>query len=394
MPGALQGVRVLDLSRYIAGPFCSMLLADMGAEVIKVEKAKKGEDSRGLCPYKNGQSLYYTSYNRNKKSVTINYRSQKGQEILKKLIHESDVLVENFRPGSLANMGLTKEVLNELNPRLIVTSVSGFGQFGPYKDRAAFDCIAQAVSGLMSLTGEVGKPMLTGTYIGDFVGALYAAFGTVTALYNRSVTGQGQSLDISLMDGLISILATAIPNFIANNEIQKPFGNRDKVTSPANVFKATDGYVYIHAGTDPLFKRLAGLMGQPELIVDERFAKSDTRMENGEQIEQIVQEWLGDMETQDIVSQLSEAGIPVGKVNTIEDVVNDEQVRAREQIVMLDYPGMGQIAVGGVTVQMSETPGSIYSRPPLLGEHNHDVYQNLLGLSAEQINALSIDGDI
>lgn len=395
MAGALDGIRVLDLSRYIAGPFCGMMLADMGAEVIKVEKKGKGDDSRGLSPFKNDQSLYYTSYNRNKKSITLDFRSFKGQEILKELVKKSDVLIENFRPGSLAKMGLSKEVLRDLNSRLIVTSVSGFGQDGPYQNRAAFDCIAQAMSGLMSLTGDAkSSPMLTGTYIGDFVGALYAAFGTVTALYNRGKNGTGQFIDISLLDGMVSILATAIPLYKATGKVQQPGGNRDKVTSPANVFKTLDGYIYMHAGTDPLFKRLAALMGRPDLLEDPRFATSNARMRNVEAIETIVRQWFDDKTSAQAESLIVETGIPVSIVSTIEDLVNNPQLKAREQIVEIEYPGMGKVAMGGVTVKLSDTPGTIYRRPPTLGEHNQEVYTELLGITAQEVEALAQDGVI
>jgi len=389
MSEPLNGIRVLDLSRFVAGPFCCMLLADMGAEVIKVEKRGRGDDARELGPYANGVSLYFTQYNRNKKSITLDFRSKKGQELLRSLITKSDVLVENFRPGTLDAMGLTNETLEKLNPGLIVTSISGFGQTGPYRNRAAFDCIAQAMSGLMSLTGKKNDvPLLCGTWVADFTAALYAAFGTVVAIYHKKITGEGQRVDIALLDSLVSILATAIPLYTSNGLIQERWGNRDKISGPANAFKAKNGYVYIHAGTDPLFKRLANVMGKSSLLEDPRFNSVEDRMNNIQDIEDIVQEWVSTKTVEEIELLLVEAGIPVSKIAEIPDVVKNPQLKAREQIVYLDYPGAGKITVGGVTVKLSKTPCKVKRRPPLLGEDNEEILSVLLGLTNKQIEQL------
>ena len=399
MPGPLNGITVIDMSRFIAGPYCSMLLGDMSADVIKVENRRKGEDSRGLLPFagkgEEKVSLYYTQYNKNKKSLTIDYYNPKGIDLLKKLIEKADVLVENFRPGTMDKMGLSKEVLNELNPSLVVTSISGFGQDGPYRDRAAFDCIGQAMGGIMGLTGEPeGDPLLTGTWVADFTTGIYSAFGTVCALIHKQKTGEGQFLDISLLESVVSLLATAIPKYVETGEIQPKRGNRDNVTGPANAFRCRDGMIYLHAGTDPLFKRLADLMKMPELNDDPKYCMAGNRMENILDIESIVQNWIKEYTAQEAEELLVNAGIPVSKIATVEDIVNNPQLKYREAIVYRDYPGAGEIALPGITVKMSRTPGEIKMRPPTLGEHKEEILENYLGLSSEEIKALAREGVI
>lgn len=394
MAGPLTGYTILDMSRYIAGPYCSMLLGDLGADVIKVEKRTVGEDSRGLLPFKregnNEVSLYFTQYNKNKRSLTLDFRNPESIELLKRLIKKADVLVENFRAGTMDNMGLSKEVLYELNPSLIVTHISGFGQDGPYRDRAAFDCIGQAMGGLMGVTGEKdGEPLLVGTWAGDFTTAVYAAFGTVSALVHRIKTGKGQHLDLSLVECTSTILATAIPNYVANGVVQPRRGNRDDVTGPANLFKCTDGYIYLHAGTDPLFKRLTAVMGRPEINEDPRYSVVSERMKRIEEVEAIVQGWIGNLTTKEAESILVEAGIPVSKIAEVPDIVSNPMLQYRKAIEYVDYPGVGQIAVPGIAVKMSETPGEIRRRPPMLGEHTSEILKEFLNMSDDEIADLS-----
>ena len=393
--GPLKGIKVIDMSRYISGPYCSMLLGDMGAEVIKVEKPGIGEDSRTMGPFAGNVSLYFTQYNKNKKSIALNTRSEEGKKILFELIKGADVLVENFRPGTLEKMGLTKEKIQELNPGLVVTSISGFGQTSPYRNRVAFDCIAQAMSGLMSLTGEEdGQPLLTGTWIVDFVTAVYAAFGTVCALYNRKSGGSGQSIDVALLDCMVSLLATTIPLYTTSGVIEHRWSNRDKVTAPANAFPAKDGSIYIHAGTQPLFTRMTQVMGQPELMKDERFDTVAHRMANIEAIEALVGEWTKTHTVKEMDQMLAEAGIPAAPINSIADVVHNEQVLERKDFEYMEYPGAGEISINGITLKMSETPGEITLRPPLLGEHTEEILKGTLGYSDEKIQELKNGGII
>jgi crotonobetainyl-CoA:carnitine CoA-transferase CaiB-like acyl-CoA transferase len=304
-------------------------------------------------------------------------------------------LIENFRPGTLDAMGLTKEALEELNLGLIVISVSGFGQDGPYRERAAFDCIAQSMSGLASLTGAPdGGPFLTGTYFSDFLSAVYAAFGAVTALVARNRTGKGQSIDIALLDALFSVLATAPPLCFNNGEVQSRWANRDKVCAPANSFRTKDGIIYIHGGTDALFKRLAEAMGRTDLLEDERFRDNERRMANIDGIEAIVEEWTSALPTVDIEEALVRAGVPVAPVNDIAAALENPQLRHRRAMEVVEYPGIGETVVPGIVLKMSDTPGRVYCPPPTLGQHNGEVLRDLLGYSAEEIEALEVSGAI
>ena len=392
--GALDGITVIDMSRYIAGPYCSMLLGDMGADVIKVERREKGEDARALIPFQtNGAdkvSLYYTQYNKNKRSLTVDFRNPESIELLKKLIAKADVLVENFRPGTLDKMGLSKEVLQELNPSLVVTSISGFGQEGEYRDRAAFDCIGQVMGGLMGITGPAGgEPVLVGSWIGDFTTALYAAFGTVCALMHQKKTGEGQFLDLCLVECVASILATVIPDYCANGRLQPLRGNRDTVCAPANLFKCKDGSIYFHGGTAPLWIRLTEAMERPELREDPRFVTVEDRMAHVEEIEAICQEWIGGYTTKGAEAMLVKEGIPCGIMATAKDLVESPLLNAREAIVFKEYPGVGEVALPGVVVKMSGTPGEIKRRPPMLGEHNEEILRDYLGMTSEEVAELA-----
>lgn len=393
MSGPLTGIKVVDMSRYIAGPYCCMMLGDMGADVIKIERRGRGEDSRVLMPFKDNRgnrvSLYFTQYNKNKRSLAIDLYKKEGMDVLKDIISKADVMVENFRPGTLDKMGLTKDVLKKINPKLIVTSISGFGQEGLLRDRAAFDCIGQAMGGVMSVTGPYkGEPMMAGTWVADFTTALYAAFGTVSALMHQQKSGQGQFLDISIVECVSSILATAIPNYCANGIIQPLRGNRDNVCAPADLYKVKDGYVYVHAGTQPLFERWCEIADKKELLEDSRFLTAELRMKHFDEIGDILQDWCKDMTAQELEDIMSVAGIPVGKCRNVADLVEDPDMKARESICYIDYPGVGEIALPGVTVKMSETPGAIRYRPPMVGEHNVEILKEYCNMTDEQIEGL------
>jgi crotonobetainyl-CoA:carnitine CoA-transferase CaiB-like acyl-CoA transferase len=394
MTGALDGIRVLDLSRFIAGPFCAQVLGDMGAEVIKVERPA-GEDARHHAPFYKGESIYTMVYNRNKHGITLDTRHPAALGILERFVAISDVLVENYRPGTLAEMGLGYERLRELNPRLIVTSLSGFGQSGPYAMRALFDAIAQATSGLMSLTGEPGgPPTLTGTYIADYVAGLYGACGTLVALYAREQTGVGQVVDVGSLDAIFSCLGTRPSAYAMLGMIPERSGSRDLLTGPANVFRAADGYLYIHAGTNPLFPRLCEAMGRPDLAVDDRFRDVPGRMEHVEELEAAVAAWTRGRPIAELGDVLSRAGIPFGKVAEISEVVASPQIQAREMLVSVEHPTLGSLVLPGIPIKLETTPGSIRKAPPMVGEDNDRVYGGLLGMGAAEIEALRSDGAI
>jgi crotonobetainyl-CoA:carnitine CoA-transferase CaiB-like acyl-CoA transferase len=379
----LDGIRVLDLSRFIAGPYCAQMLGDMGAEVIKIERPA-GEDARHHAPFYKGESVYTMVYNRNKRAATLDTRHPEAKEILEALVRKSDVLVENYRPGTLAAMGFSYERLRELNPRLIVTSISGFGQTGPLAKRALFDAIAQAMSGLMSVTGT-DEPTLTGTYIADYIAGMHGVMGTLFALQAREKTGEGQVVDVGSVDALFSCLGSR-PSAKAMLDLEmEQQGSRDLLTGPANVFEAKDGYVYLHAGTNPLFPRLCQQMGRPELATDERFKDVPSRMANIEAIEAIVAEWVGGLTQDEVAEKLTEVGIPFGPVSTIPEVLASEQIAAREMMVETEHPTLGPLQIPGIPVKLSDTPGAVRKAPPLVGEDTDAVYRDVLGLSAEQI---------
>jgi len=392
--GPLAGIRVLDLSRFIAGPFCAQMLGDMGAEVIKVERPG-GEDARRAEPLYRGESLYTMVFNRNKHGITLDTRHPAALHILERLVTLSDVLVENYRPGTLAEMGLSQARLHELNPRLVVTSLSGFGQTGPLAQRALFDAIAQATSGLMSLTGDPdGPPTRTGTYIADYVAGLYGTIGTLLALRSRDTTGEGQLVDVASLDAIFSCL-WIWPSAYAMLGLTPPrTGSRDPQTAPATVFRATDGYVYIHAGTNALFPRLCAAIGRDDLSRDERFRSVPGRMAAIQGLETAVSAWTETHTLAEISDALSAVGVPFGQVAEIGDVVTSPQIRAREMLVEIAHPLLGAVVVPGLPVKLSATPGSIRKAPPMVGEDDDRIYLELLGLSYQQIAELRASGAI
>ena len=396
MTSPLQGIKVLDLTRFIAGPHCGMILGDMGADVVKVEKKGSGDDSRHFPPFQGGESLYGMALNRNKRSITLNFRDARAQELLREMVGHADILLENFRPGTMEQMGCGWEELSAINPRLIMTRLSGFGQDGPYALRPGFDGIAQAMSGLMGLTGSPdGPPYLAGTFYIDYMTAMYGATATLGALNARHLTGRGQMVDVSLLDSAVSLLTTAIPTQINKGETLNRTGNRDRYSSPANVFRTASGdFVLLLSGTNPLFCRLAEAMGRPELAADPRFATVDMRLQNATVIEEIVQTWMDTKETDAILSIVGDAGVPCTKVATINEVVENPQLRHRNQIVEIDHPVAGKLATAGVTMKLSETPLEIRRPPPTLGQHTTEVLTDWLSLPDVRIKELMDDAVI
>lgn len=394
MTSPLQGFKVLDLTRFIAGPHCGMILGDMGADVIKIEKKGSGDDSRHFPPFQGGESLYGMALNRNKRSITLNFRDKRAQEILKQMVAQADILLENFRPGTMEQMGCGWEDLKAINPRLIMTRLSGFGQDGPYSQRPGFDGIAQAMSGLMGLTGSPdGAPYLAGTFYIDYMSAMYGATATLGALNARHLTGQGQMIDVALLDSAVSLLTTAIPSQLNKGVTLNRTGNRDRYSSPANVFKTASGdYILLLSGTNPLFRRMAELMGKPELMQDPRFSAVDLRLENAESIEAIVQEWIGSQTTDEALAEIQGAGVPCTKVATIDEVVTNPQLLHRKQIVEIDHPVAGKVNTAGVTMKLSDTPLTIRRPPPTLGQHTAEVLEEWLGMSEVAIKDLMDEG--
>ena len=392
----LEGIKVLDVSRVLAGPFCSMLLGDMGADVVKVERVGRGDDSRSVGETIAGESTYFMVMNRNKRGVTLDFRSPEGLELLKQLVMQADVLVENFRAGTMDAMGLGWETLHELNPRLVMASISGFGQSGPYADHAAFDMIIQAMSGMMDMTGEPDRPpVTTGTFLVDYATGLYAAFGILGALRARDQTGRGQHLDMALLDTAFSFLVTAIPDWMLLHKTMQRRGNRDRYCAPTNLFTSRDGrYVFIAAATDGLFPRLARVIGREDLLADPRYSTNVERMKRIEATEEILGGWVAERDADEVVSIMRDAGLPCAKVATIDEVVEDPQIRHRDMLVEIDHPTVGKLPMHGLNVHFSETRETIRRPPPLLGQHNEEIYGDWLGIGSDEIARLAERGII
>jgi CoA:oxalate CoA-transferase len=388
--GPLDGLRVLDLSRFIAGPFCGMLLGDLGADVVKVERPRSGDEARGLGPRVGGESLYVMVFNRNKRSITLNFREPRAQELLRDLAATADVLIENFRPGVLESMGCGWDALRERNPRLVMARISGFGQDGPLADQPCFDVIGQAMSGLMEITGQPdGPPTMAGTYVVDYAAAFYATIGILAALERRHATGRGQVVDLSLLDSAASLLVTAIPEHLLLGRSPTRLGNRDRFAAPAQTFRARDGaWVHVVGGGDAHFLRLARAMKREDLLADPDFATLDARFRNIDRVERLVGEWIGGMTADEAVEALAQAEVPAAKVATLADVVANPQLRHREQIVEVDHPSAGRVPMQGVTIKLSESPASIRRPAPRLGEHTDQVLGEWLALPADRIAEL------
>lgn len=394
MGKALQGVRVLDLTRVLAGPYAAMLLADLGAEVIKIETPHGGDDSRGYGPFVNGESAYFISLNRNKKSLTLNLKSEKGKEIFLDLVKNADVVLENYRPGTMEKLGLGYEVLEQHNPSIIYAACSGFGHTGPYSQKAAYDLIVQGMGGIMSLTGEPdGPPTRVGASVGDITAGLFTAVGILAALHQRGNSGKGQKVDVAMLDCQVAILENAIARYAVTGQSPKSTGNRHPSITPFATFKASDGYVIVAAGNDNLWRKWCVAVGREDLAEDPRFVTNALRTENWDDLEVIMSEVISQRSVEEWLHLFEEAGIPASPINRVEQVVNHPQVKAREMIVTQDHPVAGTIMMPGIPVKLSKTPGSIDSPAPLLGEHNVEILGKM-GYSEEEITDLRNQGII
>ncbi|GAB3838177.1 CaiB/BaiF CoA transferase family protein [Dactylosporangium cerinum] len=382
--GALAGIRVLDLSRFIAGPYCTMMLGDMGADVVRIEPPGRPEHTRHVGPGVDGQSYYFLALNRNKRAIAIDLRTAVGRQRFLDLIARTDVLVENFVPRTLEAMELAPEQLHAANPRLIIARISGFGQDGPYADRRCYDSVAQAMSGLMSLTGDpAGPPMLTGAFICDYSTGLYALSGILAALQARHRTGRGQVVDASLLDSAVSFLLTAIPQAVRDKDVLTRNGNRDRFSTPAGTFQAADGrWVLISAGDDRMFPRLCQAMGRPDLAADPELADLRGRQLRQDELEQALAQWTGQLPADSVVSQLDAHAVPCSVVATVADVVVDPHLVQRGQILSVDQPGVGAIPMAGVTVRLSDTPLRVTRPVPDAGQHTNEVFAEWLGATA------------
>ena len=392
--GPLSGIRVLDLGRHLSCPFCGMTLGDLGAEVIKVEKRGYGDDTRHEGEIIGGQSIYYLSENRNKKGITINFRSEEGKELLKDLIKKSDVLIENFRLGTMEKMGLGWETVHELNPRLIMASISGFGKDSPYKDRPGFDTMMQATSGIMYLNRAADGPKITGgVWFIDISAGMWTAIAVLAALHRRESTGEGQYINTAMYDSALTALNTYIPTFDQTGELPAD-PSKYVYACPAGRFRSKDGYVMLSAGTDGLFERLLSItddpfLNKPEFKDHEARIQNDNYLAINQAVDRLMQTKTGD-EWDEIFARI---GVPGGKIKDIEDVLNCPASYVGNTTIQLDIPRIGKVKFAGTPLNFSDEQLA-FNRPPELGEHNNEVYGELLGLSKERIDELKERGVI
>ncbi len=391
MSKPLDGITVLDLTRVLSGPYCTMQLADMGAEVLKVEIPGKGDDTRYFGPpFQNGESAYFVSINRNKKSITLNLKHEKGKEILQRLIHKVDILVENFRPGTMEGLGFGYEALSRLNPRLIYCAISGFGHTGPDRLRPGYDLVVQGEGGVMSLTGEPdGPPYKVGVSFADIVAGMNATQGILLALLARGKTGKGQKVDISMLDCQVSLLTYQAGIYFFTGQSPNRMGNLHPTLAPYETFKCKgDEYINVAVGNDSLWEKFCQVLDLELLRTDERFVTNQKRVENHGALRQALDPIFAQKDRQEWLTLLQKAGIPCGSIKNVAEVCSDPQVLAREMVVEIEHPKIGKTKVAGVPIKLSETPGAVMTPPPLLGEHTEAVLTGMLGFSAEEIAVL------
>lgn len=392
--GALSDLTVLDLTRVLAGPFCTMMLADMGANVIKIEQAGKGDDTRHMGPFKNGESAYYMNLNRNKRGMTLNLKDPRGKEIFLEMVKKADIVTENFRPGTMEKLGIGYEDLKKVNPGIIYAAISGFGHTGPYKMRPGYDIIAQAMSGLMSTTGwPGGEPTRTGTAMGDVLAGLSSAIGILAAVNSRRTTGEGQKVDVALVDSSVASLEIINMIYLVEGRVPERIGNRYESTYPYDSFKAADGSLVIGAGNDKLWQNLCKVMGQPELAEKTEYLYVKDRVHKHEELKPIIEKWTAEYTVDEILEMLNGAGVPCAPIMSIDKIVKDPHIAGdREMFVKTEHPVAGDLTVTGSHIKLTGTPASIRTPSPLLGQHNEEILENTLGFDKDKVAQLKKDG--
>jgi CoA:oxalate CoA-transferase len=394
---ALSGVRVVDLTRIVAGPFCSALLADMGADVVKIEPPGSGDPVREQGAIRDGLSWYFAQFNRNKRSLTLDLYSAEGKAVLADLLANADILVENYRPGVLARMGFDNQRLEDINPRLIVTSINGYGSTGPYADRPSFDFIAQAMSGFMGVNGDAdGPPMRAGPPMSDLIAGLYAAFGAVCALNRRDrdgAGGTGQHVEASLVNGLVSMMAYLSAEYFATGKPPARAGNDHPIVAPYGLFAASDGNVAVAASNDVIVRRFLEALGLAHLLDQPDYADNTARMANRPRLHAMVNERIGAQTVDHWIDRLNGAGVPCGRVMSLDDVFNDPQVLAQEMVLDVDHPGHGSVRMTGFPVKLDATPARLHRPAPELGADSEAVLREL-GYDTARIAALREAGTI
>ena len=400
MKRALEGIRVIDMSHVLAAPTTTMFLADLGAEVIHLEPPH-GDDAREYGPFAGGpgknRSGYFISLNRNKKSLVLNLKLEKGREILRELIRVSDVIIENFRPTTMKKMGLSWEDIRKINPRIIYAAISGFGHDSPpeYASRASYDMVAQAYSGLMSITGPVGgPPCRVGSSVGDIIAGQQAVIGILAALSYREKTGRGQFYDGSMVDGLFSVLESAVARYTITGKIPGPLGGAHPSITPFEAFRTKDSWVIVAAGNDSLWAKFCRILNREDLIHDCRFENNHLRTENQQELSEILTTELIKKTTAEWIEIFEKQDIPYARINNIKEICEDKVIRHRNMLVTVDQPDVGPVRISGSPIRLSETPGEVVTPAPRLGEHSEEVLRTVLGYDRSRIEALKAEGVI
>lgn len=391
----LGDLLVVELGQLIAGPFCGQLLGDFGADVVKVEDPRKGDPMRQWGREKpHGQSLWWPVIARNKRSVTADLRDPRGQAAVRRLLERADVVVENFRPGTLERWGLGPEQLWEINPRLIVTRVSGYGQTGPYSSRAGFGSIGEAMGGIRYVMGDPSTPPVrAGISLGDALAATFACLGTLVALHQRERSGRGQVVDSAIYEAVLAMMESLVPEWAVAGYQRERTGATLPNVSPSNVYPTADGdLVLIAANQDSVFARLATAMGAPTLADDERFATHGARGAAMEELDGLIAEWTSTQKADEMLDLLHEAGVPAGRIFRARDMLEDPHFAARQAIVRMAHPDFGELPMHGVAPRLSSTPGRVRSLGPTLGQHSTEVWRDLVGMDAAELEALRADG--
>jgi formyl-CoA transferase len=386
----LDDIRVLDLTRVLAGPYCTMMLADLGAEVIKVEQPGRGDDSRQWGPpFAGGESAYYLSVNRNKKDITLNLSDERAREIVRELVRHVDVVVENFKLGSMEEWGLGYDALRQINPRLIYCNISGYGPDGPSAGRPGYDFVLQAEGGLMALTGPVdGLPYRHAIAVVDITTGMYAATAIIAALRARDRSGIGQRVDLSLLESQVAWLANLGQYTLVAGKPPARYGNAHSTVVPYEVFKTRDGMFALACGNDGQFRKMCAIIGRPEMGTDPRFATNPQRVVNRGELFPILESEFAKFDVDPLLDQLLAAGVPAGRINNIAQVLSDPQVLHRQMVVEVEHPTAGRLKLLGVPYKFSETPAQVKTAPPLIGQHTDEVLQQLLGYSADEVEHL------